>query len=280
MKIRNDKIINKLKKTNNTHAQTEHSNNSVVITEEEWRSELGVSESNNEIIKRIVNKSIALVGCCFLINFFSLYFFDVALDITDFDLMFFLFSVLAIYTAGNVVLHLQIKKVFESNLSLDDRMEALVTRKLFTGWQLKLIWVSIVLSILGFMFNFISLAYNEFDIDSNNFDDAILCFVLASSLISLIKIGEALILVGFFFLSCFCYSTTNWLIDEYGINEEHTTFYSFVAEELLGIETAEPAYDPDYQPERVETQSDDHIDDNTSRANHIPVPERFEDFKK
>lgn len=278
MKIRNDRIINKLKKSKTPVINSNEPDNSVTITEEEWRSELGVSQSNSEIVKRVLNKSIAFVGCCFFINFFALYFFDIGLEITDFDLMFFLFSVLAIYSVGDILLQLQVKKVFESDKSLDDRMEALVTRKIFTGWQLQLIWAGIVLSILGFIFNFISLVYNDFDLDSNNFNASILCFVLASSLIGLIRIGETLTFVVFFFLSCFCYSITNWLIDEYGINKNHTTFYSFVADTVFGIEIENSTYKPDYEPELNNEEAEGAV---YATPEYIPTPpEPFENFKK
>lgn len=277
MKIRNDRIINKLKKTKVAITNPAQTDNSVTITEEEWRAELGVSQSNSEIVKKVVNKSITFVGCCFFINFFVLYFFDIGIDITDFELMFFLFSVLAIYSAGDILLHLQIKKVFESDMHFDDRMEALLTRKIFTGWQLYLIWAGIILSTLGFIFNLISLTYNDFDVYSNNFDAFILCFVLASSLIGLIRIGETLTFVVFFFITCFCYSITNWFIDEYGINQKHKTFYSFVADTVFDIEIENSTYDQDYHSD-LNNEKDD--DSENEKLDYIPTPEPFENFKK
>lgn len=242
MTIRNEKIINKLKKTNTVKQTSSAVDDSVVITSDEWKSELGVSLSYKEIVQKVVNKSIAFIGFCLLINVFSLYFFDIGIDITDFDFMFFLFSVIGIYTAGDILLKLQIKKVFDSNIDLENRLEAIMTRKIFTGWQLKFIWIGIVIATIGFLFSFTSLIFNDFDLDSSYFNSTLLFFVLASSLIGLIKIGETLTFVVFFILSGISYTVTNWLFDEYHINQYHSSFYSFIVEEVLGIEPEEPVF--------------------------------------
>lgn len=282
MTIRNEKIINKLKKAKPIHQTSSKLNDSVVITADEWRDELGVSSSNKEIVQKVLHKSASFIGCCLIINTFSLYFFDLGIDTSDFDFMFFLFSVIAIYTAGDILLQLQIKKVFESKMEFDSKIEALLTRKIFNGWYLKFIWIGIFIATVGFLFSFTSLVFNDFDLDSNYFNSTLLFFVLASSLIGLIKIGETFTFVVFFILSGISYTVTNWLFDEYHVNEYHSTLYSFIAEEVLGFEQKQPQYYEQIEQPNTpivdEDQGDE--DDNDGSPNLEYLPKTLENHQK
>jgi hypothetical protein len=280
MTIRNEKIINKLKKSKTNQQTPSELNDSVVITADEWRDELGVSSSNKEIVQKVLHKSAAFIGCCLIINTFALYFFDLGIDTSDFDFMFFLFSVIAIYTAGDVLLQLQIKKVFESDMDFDNKIEALMTRKIFIGWHLKLIWLGIFIATVGFLFSFISLVFNDFDLDSNYFNSTLLFFVLASSLIGLIKIGETFTFVVFFILSGISYTVTNWLFDEYHVNEYHHSLYSFIAEEVLGFEQEEPEYYEKIEQPNTPTLDEEDVNDSTEPTHLEYLPKMLENPQK
>lgn len=231
MKIRNEKIINKLKKSNPSPVIDEK----IVIGLEDWQSELDLNLSHTQQIKKIINKYLTLIGFVFLINFFCMYFFGIAIEISDFDLIFFLLTVVLIWLVGDILLRLQIKNIFNSSIPLDQKVEAVANRNLFKGWQLYLILTAIVISTIGFAFSVISLTFEDVDLDSVYFNYSLIFFILSITLVGLVKDAETLTFVVFFFIGALCYTATNWMIEEYDINSDYDSFYLFVTEDVLGL---------------------------------------------
>lgn len=210
MKIRNEKVINKLKRN-----KEDKINQAIQLREEiqELNQAFELDSSISSYLGKMINKAASIIGLVFVLNFAAIYFFDVGIDITDYEYIFFLFSLLAISIVGEIIYSLQLRKVMSSSLSLDEKLDAVTNRKLFKGWAFLLVILGILISLGGALYNFIFLLDDYYSFDDGYFFNVILYVIMFVTLYAYIKEGILFPAIIIVVLAGLIMTSNSYLID-------------------------------------------------------------------
>lgn len=189
MKIRNERVINKLTKNATDTITPEQQLKEEIKEIKELNESFELNTSISSYLSKMVTKATSIIGLVFILNFVALYFFDVGLEITDYDSIFFLFSLLAISIIGEIIYSLQLRRVMSSSLSVDDKLAAVKNRKLFKVFAFVLVLVGIVISLIGDLYNFIYFVDDYSSFEDGYFFNIVLYIIVFVTLYDYIKEG-------------------------------------------------------------------------------------------
>lgn len=210
MKIRNERVINKLTK-NATDTITPEQQLKEEIKELNEAFELDTSISS--YLSKMLSKATSIIGLAFILNFAAVYFFDVGIEVTDYDSIFFLFTLLAISLIGEIIYSLQLRRVMSSSLSVDEKLDAVKNRKLFKGFSFVLVLVGIVISLIGALYNFIYFIDDYSSFEDGYFFNIILYVIIFVTLYEYIKEGLLFPAIIIVVLAGLVMTSDSYLID-------------------------------------------------------------------
>jgi hypothetical protein len=219
MKIRNERVIKKLTK-NATDTITPEQQLKEEIKELNEAFELDTSISS--YLSKMLSKATSIIGLAFILNFAALYFFDVGIEVTDYDSIFFLFSLLAISIIGEIIYSLQLRRVMSSSLSVDEKLDAVKNKKLFKGFSFFLVLVGIVISLIGALYNFIYFIDDYSSFEDGYFFNIILYVIIFVTLYEYIKEGLLFPAIIIVVLAGLVMTYDSYLIDY--IQQSHRPF--------------------------------------------------------
>lgn len=203
MKIRNEKIINKLKKSQRKPSTDEKYNEVKLKKYEELKADLCPIEDATDIFGLWILISFSIIGIIiFLDVFLSLF-----SDRTDFNVVFstmpYVISSIFILAGSVFIMFYLNSKITQSALSVDEKIERLENNKLVSGFSLTFVKIMIFSFFILLLFSF----YCYFDPEIKHpFGNSFIIYLLLMILINIVKKNVSFFYhITFAIISCILY---------------------------------------------------------------------------
>ena len=233
MKIRNEKVVNKLRRIKGTiHPPT-------VLLEEDSALEALKEESlsnisNSDYYTILFGGFFVFTGIAAFINFLLVYFFDTGISFYDSAFIFAVLGSIVVYGVASMINRFAIRDLLYSDKSFKEKIFIMEHHQFIKGWKRSLVYCVIVTLSLLFAYLGVSLMF----VDGSPETVAYMVFLYAviMSLFEIIKPDKDIPYFSFILLMGFIYLLAQWFITENEIDEDYSSLSDYIAYDVFGIE--------------------------------------------
>jgi hypothetical protein len=233
MKIRNQKIVNKLRRSKETIKSP------TAISAEDRELETLKEETltnmpNDDYYYTLLGIFLSLTGIAALGNFLLMYFFDVGVSFYDSDIIFAVLGSIIVYGIASIINRFAIRDLLYSDKSLEEKKFLLEQHNFIKGWKRSLVYCAI--AIFSILFAYLGVSLMFVDGEQSTVAYMVFLYAVIMALFEIIKPDKDIPYFTFILLMGFIYLLAQWFITENEIDEYYDNLTDYVSYDLLGIQ--------------------------------------------
>lgn len=233
MKIRNQKIVNKLRRIKETIKSP-----TAILADntelENLKEETLSNMPNDDYYYTLLGIFLSLTGIAALGNFLLMYFFDVGVSFYDSDIIFAVLGSFIVYGIASMINRFAIRDLLYSDKSLEEKKFLLEQHNFIKGWKRFLVYCSI--ASLSLLFSYLSISLIFMDGDPVTVAYMVFLYAVIMSLYEIIKPDKDIPYFIFILVMGATFLLAEWFIKENEIDEYYDSITDYVSYDLLGIE--------------------------------------------
>ena len=233
MKIRNQKIVNKLRRIK----ETIKSPTAISAEDSELKTlkeETLTNLPNDDYYYTLLGIFLSLTGIAALGNFLLMYFFDVGVSFYDSDIIFAVLGSFIVYGIASMINRFAIRDLLYGDKSLEEKKFLLEQHNFIKGWKRFLVYCSI--ASLSLLFSYLSISLIFMDGDPVTVAYMVFLYAVIMSLYEIIKPDKDIPYFIFILVMGAIFLLAQWFITENEIDEYYDILTEYVSYDLLGIE--------------------------------------------
>lgn len=232
MKIRNEKIINKLKR----NKETIKSPTAILADDvelEALKEDTLTNLTNNDYYTVLFGIFLACTGIAALGNFLLLYFFDVGVSFYDSDIIFAVLGSIIVYGIASMINRFAIRDLLYSDKSFKEKMFLMEKHHFIKGWKRSLVYCAIF--ALSILFAYLGISLMFVDGEQSTVAYMVFLYAVIMALYEIIKPDKNIPYFTFILLMGFIYLLAQWFITENEIDDYYDSLNDYIFYDVLGI---------------------------------------------